>query len=101
MREALQWNTVATYHSGIPTGGYVSPVNEDNAYERLRRAILSLDLVPGERLSERGLESVLGTSRTPIRVALMRLENDGLTQRSGRGWQVAPIDVAEVRAVME
>jgi DNA-binding GntR family transcriptional regulator len=79
----------------------VSPVNEDNAYDRLRGAILSLDLVPGERLSERGLESVLGTSRTPIRVALMRLENDGLTQRAGRGWQVAPIDVAEVRAVME
>jgi DNA-binding GntR family transcriptional regulator len=79
----------------------VSPVNGDNAYDRLRGAILSLDLVPGERLSERGLESVLGTSRTPIRAALMRLENEGLTRRAGRGWQVAPIDVAEVRAVME
>lgn len=75
--------------------------NEDSAYLRLRAAILSLDLVPGERLSERGLESVLGASRTPIRAALMRLENDGLTQRDGRGWQVTPIDVAEVRAVME
>jgi DNA-binding GntR family transcriptional regulator len=79
----------------------VSPVHEDNAYDRLRAAILSLELVPGERLSERGLESVLGTSRTPIRVALMRLENEGLTQRAGRGWQVTPIDVAEVRQVME
>jgi DNA-binding GntR family transcriptional regulator len=79
----------------------VSPASEDNGYDRLRAAILSLDLVPGERLSERGLESVLGISRTPIRVALMRLENEGLTQRAGRGWQVTPIDVAEVRAVME
>jgi DNA-binding GntR family transcriptional regulator len=79
----------------------VKPINEDNAYGRLRAAILSLELVPGERLSERGLESVLGASRTPIRAALMRLENEGLTQRAGRGWQVTPIDLAEVRAVME
>jgi DNA-binding GntR family transcriptional regulator len=31
----------------------------------------------------------------------MRLENEGLARREGRGWQVAPIDLAEVRAVME
>jgi DNA-binding GntR family transcriptional regulator len=75
--------------------------NEDSAYSRLRAEILSLELVPGERLSERGLEAVLGASRTPIRAALMRLENEGLTQRAGRGWQVTPIDLTEVRAVME
>ncbi len=79
----------------------MSHLNEDSAYDRLRAAILSLEFVPGERLSERGLESVLGASRTPIRAALMRLENEGLTQRAGRGWQVSPIDLAEVRAVME
>ncbi len=31
----------------------------------------------------------------------MRLENEGLTQREGRGWKVTPIDLAEVRAIME
>ncbi|MBA8817033.1 DNA-binding GntR family transcriptional regulator [Microbacterium halimionae] len=70
-------------------------------YASLRAAILSLDLVPGEKLSERGLEGLLGASRTPIRAALMRLENEGLTERAGRGWQVTPIDLAEIRAVME
>jgi DNA-binding GntR family transcriptional regulator len=75
--------------------------NQDTAYTRLRGEILSLELVPGERLSERGLESLLGASRTPIRAALMRLENEGLTRRAGRGWQVTPIDLTEVRAVME
>jgi len=79
----------------------MSGIGEGGAYTDLRAAILSLDLVPGERLSERGLESVLGASRTPIRAALMRLENEGLTRRAGRGWQVSPIDLAEVRAVME
>ncbi|WP_291036531.1 GntR family transcriptional regulator [Herbiconiux sp.] len=71
------------------------------AYEALRSAILTLELLPGEGLSERGLEERLSASRTPIRAALMRLENEGLTQRAGRGWQVTPIDLAEVRAVME
>jgi len=79
----------------------VSIDGEDSAYGRLRTAILSLELVPGERISERSLESMLGASRTPIRAALMRLENEGLTQREGRGWKVTPIDLAEVRAIME
>jgi len=79
----------------------VNPTSEGNTYENLRAAILSLALVPGEKLSERGLESVLGASRTPIRAALIRLENEGLTRRANRGWQVTPIDLAEVRAVME
>lgn len=79
----------------------VSSSSEASTYGTLRAAILSLDLVPGEKLSERGLESLLSASRTPIRAALMRLEIEGLTQRAGRGWQVSPIDLAEVRAVME
>lgn len=73
----------------------------DDPYSRLRTAILGLEFVPGQPLSERGLEEFTGASRTPIRAALVRLENDGLTARIGRGWQVAPIDLAEVRAVME
>lgn len=75
--------------------------SEHSAYDTLRTAILALDLVPGEKLSERGLESLLGTSRTPIRSALGRLEGEGLTQRVKRGWRVSPIDVSEIRAVME
>jgi DNA-binding GntR family transcriptional regulator len=75
--------------------------SSDSAYLDLRMAILSLELMPGERLSERGLEALLRASRTPIRAALMRLENEGLTQRAGHGWRVAPIDLTELRNVME
>ncbi|WBU38778.1 GntR family transcriptional regulator [Homoserinibacter sp. YIM 151385] len=74
---------------------------EQGATETLRRAILGLELAPGERLSERGLETRLGASRTPIRAALMRLEGEGLTRRAGRSWEVTPIDLAELRAVLE
>ncbi len=79
----------------------MTPTNEDAAYAALRTAILSLELMPGERLSERALEATVGSSRTPIRAALTRLENEGLTRREGRSWQVTPIDVTEVREVME
>ncbi len=70
-------------------------------YARVREAILSLEITPGERLSERGLEARFGASRTPAHAALMRLEADGLAQREGRGWIVSPIDIQEVEAVAE
>jgi DNA-binding GntR family transcriptional regulator len=70
-------------------------------YDRLRAAILTLDYVPGEKLTERGLEADLDASRTPIRAALLRLEADGLVRRDGRGWSVSPIDLTEIRALSE
>jgi DNA-binding GntR family transcriptional regulator len=73
----------------------------DGPYDTLRTAILGFDFLPGEKLSERGLEEFLGVSRTLVRAAFVRLENEGLTARNGRGWQVTPIDLAEIRAVAE
>jgi DNA-binding GntR family transcriptional regulator len=70
-------------------------------HRRLREAILSLDLAPGDRLSERGLEPEFGASRTPIRAALGRLESEGLVRRDDRGWRVAPIDLDEIRGLYE
>jgi DNA-binding GntR family transcriptional regulator len=76
-------------------------MSEPSLYERLRAAILSLDLAPGQRLSERGLEPEFGASRTPVRAALMRLEAEGLVRRDGKAWQVSPIDLDEIRALYE
>ncbi len=70
-------------------------------YTRLRSAILALDLAPGERMTERGLEVEFAASRTPVRAALMRLETEGLVQRDGRNWIVAPIDLGEIGALAE
>ena len=68
---------------------------------RLRRAIQDLDLAPGERLTERGLEKAFEASRTPVRAALLRLQAEGLVQRDGRGWIVSRIDLEEIRALEE
>ena len=71
------------------------------AYEKLRNAILRLELAPGNALTERGLETFLDTSRTTVRSALAKLENEGLVQRDGRGYIVAPIDFAEISQALE
>jgi DNA-binding GntR family transcriptional regulator len=73
----------------------------ETLHERMRHAILALELAPGQRLSERGLEPEFGASRTPIRAALMRLESDGLVRRDARGWVVTPIDLDEIRSLYE
>jgi DNA-binding GntR family transcriptional regulator len=67
--------------------------------DRLRESILSLDLKPGERLSERSVEARYAASRTPVRAALFRLETEGLVLREGRNWSVAPIDLDEITQV--
>jgi DNA-binding GntR family transcriptional regulator len=70
-------------------------------HDQLREMILSLDLGPGERLTERWLESRFEGSRTPIRAALARLEGEELVRREGRNWIVAPIDFGELEALSE
>jgi DNA-binding GntR family transcriptional regulator len=70
-------------------------------HRKLREMILSLDLGPGERLTERWLEGRFEGSRTPIRAALARLEGEGLARRDGRAWVVAPLDLTEIEALSE
>ena len=70
-------------------------------YDQLREAILSLDLSPGEKLTERWLETRFGASRTPVRAALLRLEGEGLVLRDGRNWITAPLDLGEVESIAE
>jgi DNA-binding GntR family transcriptional regulator len=80
-----------------PTGTETpAPDTTDAVFRVLRRRILSLELPPGEPVSERGLESHVGASRTPVRAAMVRLEADGLMRRVGRGWIVAPLDIDEI-----
>jgi DNA-binding GntR family transcriptional regulator len=70
----------------------------DDAYQRLRDAIVDGTLEPGERLRDAELGVWLGVSRTPVREALARLEQAGLViTRPGRSTTVAPLDVRAAR----
>lgn len=55
------------------------------AYETIRAKILSGELPEGERLTEQGLASDLGLSRTPVRDAIRRLVHEGFVER-GKGY---------------
>src|SRR4051812_25430071 len=65
----------------------------DRAYVALRDAIVDGTLAPGERLRDAELCAWLGLSRTPVREALGRLEQDGLVETAPQRFtRVAPLD---------
>jgi DNA-binding GntR family transcriptional regulator len=68
------------------------PLSE-HAYEQIRDAIVAGELAPGERLRDAELADRLGTSRTPIREALRRLDDEGLVvTEPNSSTRVAPLD---------
>ena len=85
------------------------PTQTTAALTDLRDMVLSGELAPGERLPEVQLSERLGLSRTPLREALTRLEQEGLLERAPtglgyvvRGFTWADVaDAIEVRGVLE
>jgi DNA-binding GntR family transcriptional regulator len=70
----------------------------DQAYVRLRDAILDGTLEPGEQLKDAEIANWLGLSRTPIREALARLEEYGLVETApNRYTRVAPLSAGDAR----
>jgi DNA-binding GntR family transcriptional regulator len=49
------------------------------AYELIKELILTLQVAPGTHLQIENLAEQMGISRTPVREALLRLEQEGLT----------------------
>lgn len=77
----------------------------ENVYARLREEILTGQLPSGTPLTENNLAESLKISRTPIREALRRLQEDGLVEiKRGRGaWvrQVTFRDIVEAYEIRE
>ena len=79
----------------------------DQIFEQLERDILSGKYARGEVLSELRLSSELGVSRTPIREAIRRLEQENILEEAGRGVTVVGIsqedmlDMYEIRTRIE
>ena len=74
----------------------------ETAFLTLRKLILTGKLHPGERLTEVRLGKILGTSRTPIREAIRKLELEGLVAITpGSGARVARITEEDLQDVME
>lgn len=66
----------------------------DEAYLKLRKWIVNGTLKAGSKLKDKELAEQLGVSRTPIREALLRLEDEGLVQsKPNSSTNVSPIDL--------
>ena len=69
---------------------------------RLREMILAGDLPAGSRITELAIVERLGVSRTPIRAALIRLEQEGLLQLlPNGGYAVRTFSEADVADAIE
>lgn len=68
----------------------------EQVYEALLQAIVKGDLHPGSRLRDSELAAELQVSRTPVREALQRLEDEGLVQTvPGSQTRVAPLQESD------
>ncbi len=77
-----------------------APLSEQ-VYAHLRDVIVTGRLAPGIALNESSLAQQFGTSRTPVREALLRLRDDGLVNiKRQSGTFVAPIDANRVEEGM-
>lgn len=82
--------------------------HSERVFQQLRQEIYQFVLLPGDRFTEVDTARRLGCSRTPVREALLLLQNEGLVRRCLRnGWEVFPIDfdvyedLYETRALIE
>lgn len=79
-----------------------TPSLTERTYETILAAVQSLTLTPGECVSIQELTNQLGVSRTPLRAALRRLEQDGLVAIVPyKGVCVAPISAKDVEEILE
>ena len=69
------------------------PSRAADVYQQLKRDVSDFKLVPGDRFTETEISERLGVSRTPVRQALFRLQQEGFVEVLFRsGWRVLPFD---------
>ena len=73
----------------------------DEAYWRIREAIVTGELAPGARIKDTELAAGLGLSRTPVREALARLVDNGLIEATpGVSTRITLLDSGDIANVL-
>jgi len=74
----------------------------DDVYDQIVDAILNADIDHKDRLVQEKLAADLGISRTPVREALMRLEQEGVLRKTPPGgFQLCKLSDQEVRELYQ
>lgn len=72
------------------------------SYQTIKDKIIRCEYAPNTMISEEALREELGVSRTPIRDALSRLEQEGLIQiLPKKGIMVSGLSLSEINAIFE
>ena len=75
---------------------------KEKVYSVLKNRILSFELKPGQKIQESEIARELGVSRTPIREALNKLEQEGLIKiLSNKGYFVSDVTSKEIEELYE
>jgi DNA-binding GntR family transcriptional regulator len=76
--------------------------DDATVYDRLRDDILFCRIPPGAQIFEQDLANRFGTSKSPVREALLRLRQQGLvTVKARSGYRVTPMSVTQVNEMYE
>jgi len=75
------------------------PINE--AYAAIQELIMSSKIKPGEMITESGISERLSISRTPVREAIQKLEQEGLIFTENRRKYVYVLTVKEIEEIFD
>lgn len=86
----------------LSTGTQDKVNNTLRAYREIRRRIFENEMPPGAQYLEQELAELLNMSRTPVREALIRLEDERLVEvRPRHGVRVLPVSADDMREIYE
>lgn len=75
---------------------------QQQAYDYIKQQIMTLGHKPGEVITDSQIARELQISRTPVREAFYRLENEGLLINDARrGWRVYSLSIEDIREIFE
>jgi DNA-binding GntR family transcriptional regulator len=75
---------------------------QQQAYDFVKAQIMNLDLKPGQYVTDSQVAGQLNVSRTPVREALRRLEQEGmLINEARRGWKVYTLSLEDIREIFD
>lgn len=75
---------------------------QQQAYEYVKSKILTIGYKPGEMISDSQIARELDVSRTPVREAFCRLENEGLLINDGRrGWRIFSLSLEDIHEIFD
>ena len=79
-----------------------TPLQSERAYRELRQLVIDNQLSAGSQMLELEAAERLGMSRTPVREAMLRLQQEGMVEiRPRHGMRVLPVSADDMREIYD